>query len=115
MWFLGPFLIIYAMIRLPRLTVTLVGVGLTCYLLAQYPLFGYVMLGLEIATLIVVLRIREQDGNAREATNLQRSVERDLDRRDRRLEADRAGRAQMEVQADLIAKALVREAGRVRR
>lgn len=115
MWVLGPFLIIYAMIKLWRLTLTLFVVGMTGYLLHQYPVVGGLFAALEIVILIVALRIREQDDNAREAINLQRVVERDLDRRDRSLEAGRADRARMELQADLNAKALVREAGRVRR
>jgi cobalamin biosynthesis protein CobD/CbiB len=114
MWFLGPFLIVYVMIRFWRLTLTLATVGLTWYLIVQHPLVGYVLLVLEVAIVIGVLQIREQDDNAREAINLQRRVESDLDRRDRHLEADRVGRAQVELQADLIAQALIREARRVR-
>ena len=110
MWLLGPFLIIYAMIRLWKLTLTLFLVGVTWLLIAQHPIFGYCLLGLEVVTLIFALRVREQDGNARAATNLQRRVEADLDRRDRRLEVDLAGRAHMERQAELIAKALIQEA-----
>jgi uncharacterized membrane protein len=114
MWFLGPFLIIYAMIRLWKLTLTVFLIGVTWLLIVQHPIIGYSLLGLEIVTLIFALRVREQDGNAREATNLQRRVEADLDRRDRRLEVDRAGRAQMERQAQLIATELIREARRSR-
>jgi hypothetical protein len=115
MWVLGPFLIIYVMFRFWRLTLTLVVVGMTGYLLYRYPVVGGVLAALEIVILIVALRIREQDDNAREAIDLQRVVERDLDRRDRSLEAGRADRARMELQAELIAQALVREAGKVRR
>jgi hypothetical protein len=114
MWLLGPFLIIYAMFKFWRLTVTLFLVSVTWILIAQHPIIGYSLLGLEVVSLIFALHVREQDGNAREATNLQRRVEADLDRRDRRLEVDRAGRAQMERQAELVAAALIREARRPR-
>lgn len=112
MWLLGPFLIIYAMFKFWRLTVTLFLVSVTWILIAQHPIIGYSLLGLEVVSLIFALHVREQDGNAREATNLQRRVEADLDRRDRRLEVDRAGRAQMERQAELVAAALIRESRR---
>lgn len=114
MWLLGSFLIIWVMIRFWRLTLTLAVVGVTAVLLVQHPFFGYVVLALELLILVAVLRIREQDDNAREAINLQRRVESDLDRRDRRLEVDRVGRADMERHAELVAKALIREARRVR-
>lgn len=114
MLFLGPLLIIWVMVKFPRLTVTLAAAGVTGLLLVQHPFFGYVVLALELITLVTVLRIREQDDNAREAINLQRRVESDLDRRDRHLEADRVGRAQMQAHANMVAVALIREARRVR-
>ena len=110
-----PFLALYAMIRFPRTTITLMAAGVTWYLFEHTTGGGWVAIVVFAAILIAVLRIREQDDNAREAINLQRVVERDLDQRDRYLEAGRADRARMELQADLIAKALVREAGKVRR
>lgn len=115
MWVLGPFLVIWVMIRFWRLTLTLTVVGVTGYLLYQYPIAGGVLAAVEVVILIAALRIREQDDNAREAINRRRAVERDLDQRDRYLETGRADRARMELQAELIAKALVREAGKVHR
>jgi len=110
-----PFAVLYAMVRFWRLTVPLSALAVTWYLLATHPVAGLIVGGLFVAILIAVLRIRESDDNAREVTNRQRAVERDLDRRDQHLEAGRADRARMELQADMIAKALVREAGKVRR
>lgn len=105
-----PFLVLYAMVTHPRTALMLIATALTWYLAVNTTYGGWIAAGVFAVILIGVLRIREQDDHAREAINLQRRVEADLDRRDQYLEADRAGRAQMQMQADLIAKALVREA-----
>jgi hypothetical protein len=110
-----PFLVLYLMVRLWRLTLPLIAVSVVWYLSVTHPLAAWVVGAMFVAILITVLRIRESDDNAREAINRQRAVERDLDQRDRHLEAGRADRARMELQAELIAKALVREAREIRR
>lgn len=110
-----PFLVLYAMFRHPGVAAFLAGVGVTWYLFAHTTGWGWVALVLLAAILITALRIKEQDDHAREAVALQRSVELDLDRRDQRLGAERADRARMEREAELIAQALIREARGVRR
>lgn len=110
-----PFLVLYLMVRLWRLTLPAAIIGVIWWLSGTNPLAAWIVGGISIVILIAVLRVRESDDNAREVVNRRRAVEQDLDRRDLALEAIRADRARMEMQADMIAKALVREAGKVSR